>query len=198
MIGIVDYNAGNLKSVSNALERIGVGYRICASPSDLKRVRAVVLPGVGQFAAASRSLRSSGLFEALQRWGEAGKPIVGICLGMQLLFESSEEAVGEPGLGILEGSVVRLKTETVPHMGWNRLSLTGKDESSQASEARYYYFAHGYIIQPEDESIVVATAGLDGISIPSMIATSSIRATQFHPEKSGPSGAKLLKRMLRC
>ncbi len=197
MIGIIDYNAGNLRSVANALDRMDKAYRVCAAPVDLDRVKVVVLPGVGQFASASRNLRASGLFDALQAWASAGRPIVGICLGLQLLFELSEEAGDEPGLGIMTGRVVRLKTATIPHMGWNRIVVARPADWVEPVSAFHYYFAHGFVAEPAEEATIVATTNVDGSSVASVIATDTIRATQFHPEKSGAAGARLLAEMLR-
>lgn len=198
MIGIIDYNAGNLRSVTNALDRLARPYRICSEPADLAQVRIVVLPGVGQFASALRSLRASGLFDALYAWGKEDKPIVGICLGLQLLFDASEEAPGESGLALLPGRIIRLRAAIVPHMGWNRVELLSEMDWLSQSDGQYFYFAHGFIAVPKNARDVVAAAEVGGISVPAVITHGAIRAVQFHPEKSATAGAHLLERMLRC
>ena len=198
MIGIIDYNAGNLKSVTNALDRLERLYRICSEPADLAQIGIVVLPGVGQFASALHSLHASGLFDALGAWGKEDKPIVGICLGLQLLFDASEEAPGVPGLGLLPGRIVRLQATTVPHMGWNRVETLREMDWLSKADGKYFYFAHGFVVVPKIARDVVATAEVDGISVPAVVTHDAIRAVQFHPEKSAAAGADFLERMLRC
>ncbi|MCH8879146.1 MAG: imidazole glycerol phosphate synthase subunit HisH [Planctomycetes bacterium] len=196
MIGIIDYGAGNLRSVANCLDRLGRDHRICSSVADLATVEVVVLPGVGQFASAMRRLRETGLREALRAWGCSGNPIVGICLGLQLLFESSEEAPSEPGLGLIPGCVVKLKGAIVPHMGWNRLRVRRETRWLSASNGKHFYFAHGYVAEPASIEPVSATACVNGSDVPAVIEWGTLRAVQFHPEKSAAAGAELLERML--
>lgn len=198
MIGIVDYGAGNLRSVANALDRLDRAYRVCETPADLTSVEIVLLPGVGQFAAAMRHLRATGLDDALRDWGNRGKPIVGICLGLHLLFESSAEDAAEPGLGLIAGRVVRLQTSTVPHMGWNRLTVNNNAGWLTAVRDAHFYFAHSYVAQPVDSNIACASASVDQSSLIAAIQRDAIRAVQFHPEKSAAAGAEILKAMLSC
>jgi len=198
MIGVVDYGAGNLRSVANALDRIDQAYRVCESPVDLTSVDMILLPGVGQFAAAMRHLRATGLDDAIRDWGERGKPIIGICLGLHLLFESSAEDAAEPGLGLIAGRVIRLQTSTVPHMGWNRLSVNSEARWLTAADDAHVYFAHSYVAQPADSNIVCASASVDESTVIAAIQRDATRAVQFHPEKSASAGAEILKAMVSC
>jgi imidazole glycerol phosphate synthase glutamine amidotransferase subunit len=196
MIGVIDYGAGNLKSVANALDRCSCAYSVCSAPRDLDKVDALILPGVGQFAAAMRRLRQTGLDGALTGWARAGKPIAGICLGLHLLFESSEEAPEEPGLGLIPGRVTRLVAATVPHIGWNRLVTVGPAEWLGDANGSHFYFAHSYVADAPTAKLVLATTEVDDRDIPAVIQRESIRAVQFHPEKSAVAGASLLRRMI--
>lgn len=198
MIGIVDYGAGNLKSVANAISRLNRPYRVCSEGKDLSTVDLVVLPGVGQFASAVRSLRSTGLFDELRAWGDRGKPIVGICLGLQLLFEASDEAPDVPGLALLPGHVSWLRAQTVPHMGWNRVEVLGESDWLTRSFSGHYYFAHSFVAAPGPGAEISAMVEVDGMNIPAAVTGGAIRAVQFHPEKSADTGSALLERMISC
>ncbi len=198
MIGIVDYGAGNLRSVANALDRLGRRFVVCDSPAGLERCDVCVLPGVGQFASAMRRLRERGLDDALRDWVSRGRRMVGICLGLQLLFDGSDESQGEAGLGLIPGSVVRLQTATVPHMGWNTIRVDRGVSWLEESADSYFYFAHSFIVQPVNNAAAAATVEIDGCDVPVAVESGSIRAVQFHPEKSGSAGAALLERMLSC
>lgn len=195
MIGIVDYGAGNLCSVANALERLSKKHCRCARPADLNRVSAVVLPGVGQFASAARHLQRTGLFAALEKWGRQGNPLAGICLGLQLLFEESEEAPGICGLALLPGRTARLQARIVPHMGWNRV-LASDVAWMRPFDGAYFYFAHSFAADPTCRNGVAGTTEVDGRPIAVAFDAGAIRAVQFHPEKSGYAGGRLMERIL--
>jgi glutamine amidotransferase len=198
MIGIVDYGAGNLRSVANALDRIGVGFVVCHASEDLKVVDKVVLPGVGHFAAAAGHLAQTGLLSALRDWGRERRPMLGICLGMQLLFEESEEAPSIPGLGLLSGRVVRLQARRVPHMGWNTVAVTGGCQTASEGVVDHYYFAHSYVVTPSDPSVVSGWAKIDGVGFPAIVEEGRLSGVQFHPEKSGEAGLRLLTKFAQC
>lgn len=189
MIGVIDYGAGNLQSIANALDRLERPFAVCKQPGQLAEVERIVLPGVGHFGAAGRSLAASGMGDALRAAAGEGKPIFGICLGMQLFLEASDEAPGVPGLGLLRGRNVRLRTARVPHMGWNRVRWEEHDG--------HYYFAHSYMAAalPGDR---IASIELDGVEIPAVIGNGPLLGVQFHPEKSGDLGLALLETFCRC
>jgi glutamine amidotransferase len=190
VIGVIDYGAGNLRSVGNALERIGLAYVGCAEPEQLAAVERIVLPGVGHFGAAARNLESCGMRAAIRDAAAAGRPLLGICLGMQLLLDGSDEAPGGRGLGLIEGRSVRLEARRVPHMGWNRTRWGDGAES-------FYYYAHSYVVAT-DARFVVATCELEGRSLPAVVRHGSILGVQFHPERSGEDGLALLEEFARC
>jgi imidazole glycerol phosphate synthase glutamine amidotransferase subunit len=189
MIGVIDYRAGNLQSVANALDRLRVPFAVCERSDQVAEAERIILPGVGHFGAAARALAETGTGEALRVAAEAGKPILGICLGMQLLLEESDEAPGVPGLGLLPGGNVRLEASRVPHMGWNRVRWGAGED--------YYYFAHSYVAAPRSEH-VVATTEVDGHEIPVAIGRGATVGVQFHPEKSGERGLELIEEFCRC
>jgi len=196
MIGIVDYGAGNLGSVANALQALGQPHRRCATPAELRDVTTVVLPGVGHFGAASRALLDSGLFPALQDWARRGQPLFGICLGMQLLFTASEEAPGAPGLGLLHGRCERLRCRRVPHLGWNQLQWRGSEPAG--GDAPFVYFAHSFHVVGAEPGDIEAVATLEDTELLAACRRGRIGGCQFHPEKSGPAGLRLLQRWLSC
>jgi imidazole glycerol-phosphate synthase subunit HisH len=196
MIGIVDYGAGNLGSVANALQALGLPHRTCATPAELQGVTKVVLPGVGHFGAASRALLASGLFAALQDRARRGQPLFGICLGMQLLFASSEESPSAPGLGLLPGHCERLRSRRVPHLGWNRLQWRGAEPPGD--ETPFVYFAHSFHVVGTEPGDIEAVASLEGTDVLAACRRGGIGGCQFHPEKSGPAGLRLLQRWLSC
>lgn len=194
MIAIVDYGMGNLRSVQKAFEKIGVTARIVPFPRDLKRARGIVLPGVGAFGQAMENLRAMGWDAALRESVTRGMPLLGICLGMQLLFESSEEMGQHEGLGILRGTVKRFDgTLKVPHMGWN--VVRAKHASpllNNIPDGSYAFFVHSYYCVPRDESIVLATTDY-GIKFASIVGHANVFGAQFHPEKSQHVGLRLLE-----
>ncbi len=199
MIGVVDYGAGNLRSVANALDRIGVRFEVCHEASRIDGCERIVLPGVGHFGAAARSLARTGMLEALRRTAREQRPLLGICLGLQLLLDSSEEAPGAEGLGVLPGRSIRLDARTVPHMGWNQVSWSRPTEAApRAAEDGHYYFAHGYVAAPSDGADVIAATDIDDRSFPAAIGRGAVLGVQFHPEKSGDRGLALLDDFCRC
>ncbi len=191
--GIADYRMGNLASVSKALERIGARTQVSAEPSVLEEAELLVLPGVGHFAAGMEHLRRPGLDTFVTDWAEAGSPLLGICLGMQLLFERSEEGDAQ-GLGLLPGEVVRIRGAVkVPHMGWNTLEAT--TGTFAPFDGRRFYFVHSYVCVPTRWDAVAHTSY--GDSFVSAIRLSGIVGVQFHPEKSSVDGLALLARMVQ-
>ena len=194
MIAIIDYGAGNLSSVKKALDYLGAENEITKDKSRILSASHVILPGVGSFADAMESMERRGLVETVKKAAEE-KPFLGICLGLQLLFEESEESPGVKGLGILNGSIKaipRVDGLKVPHMGWNSVSLKQKDGVfSGIEEDSYFYFVHSYYLDGADEDVVAATTSY-GVEIECAVQRGNLCATQFHPEKSGAVGLKLL------
>jgi glutamine amidotransferase len=196
MIAIIDYGMGNLRSVQKAFEKVGQPATITNEPTEVARAAKVVLPGVGAFEDAIGELRRRELVKPILEVIEAGKPFLGICLGLQLLFDVSYEGGRHEGLGVIPGEVVRFELPReykVPHMGWNELRirrqaplLTGLEEGTHA------YFVHSYYVVPRDSS-VVATETEYGSNFVSMIWRDNVMATQFHPEKSQGAGLRMLK-----
>lgn len=195
MTAIIDYGAGNLQSVEKALRHIGCGCFVTADPAELRQARAAVLPGVGAFGDAMKSLRARGLEEPIRAFIASGKPFLGICLGLQLLFESSEESPGVAGLGLLKGKILRLPAGSglkIPHIGWNSLTIRKPGGLFAGVEGEpYVYFVHSYYLQAE-EDVVAATAEY-GAAIHAAVQKDNLLACQFHPEKSGEVGLKLLR-----
>ncbi len=192
MIVIVDYGAGNIRSVKNALDYLGVRSRASSNPREIEQADRLIFPGVGSFGYLMGSLKK-GIGRAIMRFIASGKPFLGICLGLQALFESSEESAGVAGLGILRGRVVRFSRGKVPHVGWNIV----KPRKPGIIRAGYMYFVNSYYVIPEDESVVAATTDYYSEFV-SAISYKNILAVQFHPEKSGDSGIEFLRRWLRC
>lgn len=196
---IIDYGAGNLRSVANALKYIGCLFTVSDEPSALDGSDRIVLPGVGHFGAAMNELTRRGLIGPLMERVRAGAALLGICLGLQLLFESSEEAPGVAGLGLLQGTVRRLRTRVVPHIGWNRLELRRASAlTAGLPDSVHCYFANGYAAVPADEDVIVAATSQDDDSFPAIVGRDHVQATQFHPEKSGPAGLTLLRNFAQC
>ena len=196
VIAIVDYDMGNLHSVCKGLEKAGATPKITDSPKELERADAVVLPGVGAFDPAVQHLRSRGLVEPIKKVIASGKPFLGICLGLQILFEGSEEGK-EPGLGIVAGTVRRFANEpeiTIPHMGWNQLEITHPQSElwQQLPYQPWVYFVHSYYVDPVDDQIRVATVTHGSQRVTAAIAQNNLMAVQFHPEKSSTIGLQIL------
>ncbi|KGX92912.1 imidazole glycerol phosphate synthase [Pontibacillus halophilus JSM 076056 = DSM 19796] len=200
MIGVIDYGMGNLFSVLKALDRLDVEATVTDRKEVLERCDGLVLPGVGAFPDAMKALNETGLKELVQRKVEQGTPLLGICLGMQLLFDESDENTSTTGLGLLPGRIVRFEGENasgemfkVPHMGWNHLDQ--RHPSSvllNGIEDGYVYFVHSYYLTTEDDEVVIASADYE-TTVPAVVGKGHVFGTQFHPEKSGPTGMKILK-----
>lgn len=198
MIGVVDYGAGNIGSVINALEHLDQPSTVCGAPADIRACQRVILPGVGHFGTALRHLHGSGMFESLREAAAGGTPLLGICLGLQLLFEFGAEGGVQPGLGLLRGQVVRMKAQRLPHMGWNEVTFACTSPLAETGDHAHYYFAHSYAARPDDASCVTARVEVDGIEVPAAVARDRIFGVQFHPEKSGTAGLALLERFVTC
>ncbi|BFT68811.1 imidazole glycerol phosphate synthase subunit HisH [Paenibacillus sp. P36] len=197
MIAIIDYGMGNLHSVSKAVERLGYEAVVTGDAEQILAAEGAILPGVGAFGDAMEQLRESGLGDVVKQYAASGKPLLGICLGMQLLFASSEEHGDHEGLGLLPGSVVRFRGDyKVPHMGWNKLSY--KQSSSpifQGIEEGHVYFVHSYHAKPERESDLLAVTDYYQ-PVTAIVGRDNVYGMQFHPEKSGDIGMQLLKNFL--
>ncbi|PLR99123.1 imidazole glycerol phosphate synthase subunit HisH [Bacillus sp. T33-2] len=199
MIGIIDYGMGNLFSVSKALERLDVPYFISENLGELMQADALILPGVGSFRDAMERLDQSGLADMVREYAALGKPLLGICLGMQLLFEESEENGLSKGLGLLTGRVQRFPGVTaegevykVPHMGWNRLSYLNDSPLLNDINEDFVYFVHSYYVATDDREALIAVSRYD-VEVPAIVGKNNIFGMQFHPEKSGGLGMELLR-----
>ncbi len=221
-IGLIDYGMGNLHSVQRAFERLGVTVQAVGDQAAMQRCDALVLPGVGSFDPAMERLHAAGLVEPIQQWCGAGRPLLGICLGLQLLFEGSEEGQ-VPGLGLLQGLVRALPVcpgHPVPHMGWAPLvpaqpsplwpglasgagapaspgALASPSSSASAGADAWMYFVHSYAAVPSDPRCVTAQVAFAGTALTAAVWQGALSACQFHPEKSGLAGQHLLQRWLR-
>ena len=196
MIAIIDYGAGNLQSVKKAFDFIGAESVITDNPEIINACDRILLPGVGSFGDAMDSMAKSGLVETVKQNALSGKPFLGICLGLQLLFEESEESLGVKGLGIFKGKIKKFSSDMglkIPHIGWNSLEIKQKDGIfKNIPENSYVYFVHSYYLQAEDKNDI-ATVTNYGISFHSAVGKNNIFATQFHPEKSGDVGLQILR-----
>ena len=195
MIAVLDYGIGNLRSAEKALQHLGVDAALTTDPAMARQARGVVLPGVGAFGRCMEQLRESGLEPVVHEAVEAGKPFLGICVGMQMLFDASEEAPGVKGLGIIPGEVRKLTvtTERLPHMGWNTVQIrTGSKLFGGIDEGSWLYFVHSYAPVPDDDGVVAATTEYGG-RVVAAVEQGALWATQFHPEKSAVNGLQLLK-----
>ena len=196
-IVIVDYGAGNLRSVAKAIEKLGYAPKVTGNPDDLKNAEAVIFPGQGASESAMTALNARGLVEPLREVIGRGTPFFGVCLGLQLLLETSEEGPS-PCLGVAPGRV-RLLPEQVkrPHMGWNQVDLLDDHPVFRGVESgSYFYFVHSYYAAPEDESLVLGTTEY-GLRFCSVMARDNLVATQFHPEKSGALGLRLYESFIK-
>lgn len=196
MIAVVDYGAGNLFSLVSSLKAVGAECIVTSDKEVLKSASGIILPGVGAFGDAAKKLKSSGLFEPLKALAAIGKPLLGICLGMQLLFEKSYEYGVHEGLGLIEGEVKPLAERAiglkVPHMGWNALNISSDCRLFKyLSEGDYMYFVHSYYADC-DEKYVAATADY-GFPVTAAVSKGNVFGMQFHPEKSGEKGLSILK-----
>ncbi len=199
MIAVIDYDAGNIKSVEKAVQLLGGEARVTRNAAEILGADGVILPGVGAFGDAMEKLERYGLVDVIHQCVERNIPFLGICLGLQLLFDSSEESPGVKGLGILRGKVVRLPGDTglkIPHIGWNDLRFPVKGRLFEGiAEGAYVYFVHSYYLQAEDSGIVTATTEY-GAQIHASVEKGNVFACQFHPEKSSGVGLKILNNFL--
>lgn len=201
MIAIIDYGVGNLFSVEKALAALGADAKITSDARTIAAADKIVLPGVGAFGDCMKNLTATGLIPTIKDFVKTGKPMLGICVGLQILFEGSEESIGVAGLGLLKGKVRRIQAPglKVPHMGWNSLTIKSPrqplDLFQGLSEKPYVYFVHSYHAVPQDSSIVTATTEY-GSELTAAVAKGNIQATQFHPEKSGDVGLAILKNFI--
>lgn len=203
MIGIIDYGMGNLYSVSKALERLNVPYIVESDQDKLRQADGFILPGVGSFKDAMHILSETRLDSFIHEQITEGKPLLGICLGMQLLFEESEENGLTSVLKLLPGRVVRFtgmtkegKRYKVPHMGWNELNFHHASPLFDHVERGHVYFVHSYYVQTDEPTVVLASAQYD-VEVPAVVGRGTIFGTQFHPEKSGKLGMRLLQNYAR-
>lgn len=198
MIAVIDYGAGNLRNVSKAFDYLGFENTVTDDPAVIKDADRAVLPGVGSFGSCMEQLRAKGLDRAVEHFIADKKPFLGICLGMQLLFEESEESPGVSGLGILKGKIRRIPQKDnikIPHMGWNDITCRGRLFDS-LSEKPFVYFVHSYCLDASDKSIVSARVFYGSI-LEVAVESGNVFATQFHPEKSGSEGLKILSNFAR-
>jgi len=200
MIGIVDYDIGNLRSVQKAFQHMGGEAVFVRTPEEISRVDALVLPGVGAFGDCVRSLAQSGMWDDVLAWAKSEKPFFGICVGYQMLFESSEEAPGEKGLGLFAGEVRKFSDKhhlKIPQIGWNTVTVRqpGVPLLNGLSDGDYVYFVHSYYVAPKDSSLVALESSY-GDSFAAAIARGNLIATQFHPEKSQRAGLQLVKNFI--
>lgn len=196
MIAIIDYDAGNIKSVIKAMEHLGQEVILTRNPEEILSADHVILPGVGSFGDAMEKLHKYELVPVIHQVVERNIPFLGICLGLQLLFESSEESEGVPGLGILKGKIVRFDEEKglkIPHMGWNSLDFPNDGRLfAGIPQKSYVYFVHSYYLKAEDETIVKATSDYAN-HVHASVECGNVFACQFHPEKSSDIGLQILK-----
>ena len=195
MICVIDYGAGNLKSVSNALNYIGAENKVSADRDEILAADKILLPGVGAFGDAMASLKKYGLVNTVYDAVESGKPFMGICLGMQLLFEDSQESPGVAGLGIFKGHILKFPGDMglkVPQIGWNNLNVKNPSSVYASAHDKYVYFVHSYYLEAKDPSIVAAECEYGKI-FHAAVEKGNVSASQFHPEKSGETGLQILK-----
>lgn len=194
MIIIIDYDTGNTRNVQKALDYVGLTNKISADPTEIRAADGVILPGVGAFSLAMKELNKRGLVKVIQEIAQKGTPILGVCLGMQLLLEGSMENGFTEGLGLIEGICEKLPDDPdlpVPHMGWNQLLVTNETPLTKAVDGEYVYFVHSYYVDCAPD--VIDALAQYSIKIPAMISKGTIYGTQFHPEKSSETGLKLLR-----
>ena len=196
MVAIIDYDAGNIRSVEKALQFLGEEVIVTSDRDEILSADKAILPGVGSFGDAMDSMTKKGLVDTVKQNALSGKPFLGICLGLQLLFEESEESPGVKGLGIFKGKIKKFSPDMglkIPHIGWNSLEIKQKDTLfKDIPENSYVYFVHSYYLHAEDEN-EIATVTNYGIDFHSAVGKDNIFATQFHPEKSGDVGLQILR-----
>ena len=199
MVAIIDYDAGNIKSVEKAVRYLGKEVTVTSEQEEILAADRVILPGVGAFGDAMKRLHAMGLVEVIRQAADRGTPFLGICLGLQLLFEKSEESPGVPGLGLLQGEILRLPELPglkVPHIGWNSLKYPNPGRLFRGiPEDSYVYFVHSYYLKAQDEGIVTATTEY-GTLVHASVESGNLFACQFHPEKSSETGLTILENFL--
>ncbi|MFC2019059.1 imidazole glycerol phosphate synthase subunit HisH [Chloroflexota bacterium] len=197
-VAIIDYGAGNLRSVANAIARLGYRASITTSPDEVLSAKAVILPGVGAAADTMQSLRTLGLVSPVRQLIAEGRPFLGVCIGLQVLFTGTEEGGGHECLDIIFGMVKRLPPGLkIPHMGWNQVKQMGYHPVFDGiPDEANFYFVHSYYAEPEDKSLVAAKTDY-GITISSVVTRGNLVATQFHPEKSGELGLRLYDNFMK-
>ncbi len=193
-VAIADYGAGNLRSLSSALVRAGADPVVTVDPAVVRTAPVALIAGVGHVESAAAGLSRNGLDDALRERVAAGRPVAGICVGLQLLFGESEE--GGTGLGLLSGSVRRLTARRVPHIGWNTLAASRPSALLEAVDDADVYFAHSFAAEPDDSRVVTATTDHDG-PIVAAVESEALAGVQFHPERSAAAGARVLENLLR-
>ena len=194
MIAVIDYGVGNLKSIYNSLKKVGIDSVVTSDENIINNADKIILPGVGAFNDAIKCLKESGLIDCIKENIRNGKPTLGICLGMQLLYEKSYEDGEFEGLGVLKGKVVKLKEGVkIPHMGWNSLKKGISHKiAKNINEGEYVYYVHSYYVKCENEDEIVFYSDY-GVKVPGIVVKGNVIGMQFHPEKSGDVGLKLLK-----
>lgn len=200
MVAIIDYGAGNLSSVKKALDYLGAESEITQDRDKILSASHVILPGVGSFGDAMNSMQKRGLVETVKEAALSGKPFLGICLGLQLLFEESDESPDVKGLGLLKGRIVTIPKDNglkVPHMGWNSVELKQRNGIFDGiDDESYFYFVHSYYLKDADVDVVAGVTHY-GVEIQCAVQKGNLSATQFHPEKSSKAGLKLLENFLK-
>lgn len=198
MIAIIDYGMGNLKSVANALAQLGSDYIITNEAKHLHDADGLILPGVGAFPDCMENLHASGVIPILKEECAKGKPLLGICLGMQVLFEKSYEGRECTGLGLLQGEIIKMEDTNVkiPHIGWNKLEKQSEDPLLAGIEEAFVYYVHSYCASHYQEEDLVAYSTYGSLRIPGAFRKGNIMATQFHPEKSGKDGLQILQNFI--
>jgi glutamine amidotransferase len=200
MIAIIDYGMGNLRSVSKALEHLGASFKLCRKGTDLARASKVILPGVGAFGDAMLELKSRGFITQIRNLTERKGKLLGVCLGLQLLFETSEENPGVKGLGIFKGTVKKFRSKNVkiPHMGWNDLDILKPHPLLDGVRSGdYFYFVHSYCGKPATKALTLASCKYGKENFSAVIGNDHVFATQFHPEKSQEAGLRILKNFIQ-
>ena len=193
-VAIADYGGGNLRSLSSALVRAGAEPVVTVDPAVVREAPLALFAGVGHVESAAAGLARNRLDDALRDRAAGGRPVAGVCVGLQLLFCDSEE--GGEGLGLLPGPVRRVRARRVPHMGWNTLAVTRPSEILDGLDCADVYFAHSYAVDPEDERVVVATSDHDG-TVVAAVESGPLAGVQFHPERSAAAGARVLENLVR-
>ena len=199
MIAIIDYGMGNLKSVRNALNYLGIENKISANPDEIRKADGLILPGVGAFPDAMETIERLGLDKVIKEETKNGKYLLGICLGMQMLFEKGYEGIEKNGLGLLKGSIVKMKDDKernikIPHIGWNNLKYNKQDEIiKNIDEGKYVYYVHSYFAQGYNDDDLVAYSEYGENKIPGLVRCKNVLSAQFHTEKCGAIALNMLK-----